>query len=41
MMMSMSGSGDCYDNAPLESFWGALKNALVHHRRFTTRVEAR
>jgi transposase InsO family protein len=27
-------------NAPMESFWGALKNELVHHRRFATRAEA-
>jgi putative transposase len=41
MTMSMSRKGDCYDNAPMESFWGSLKNELVHHRRFTTRAEAR
>lgn len=37
---SMSRKGNCYDNAPMESFWGSLKNELVHHRRFTTRAEA-
>ncbi|NNP73375.1 transposase, partial [Acinetobacter defluvii] len=26
---SMSKRGDCYDNAPIESFWGILKNELV------------
>jgi putative transposase len=41
MTMSMSRKGDCYDNAPMESFWGSLKTELVHHRRFTTRAEAR
>ena len=41
MTMSMSRKGDCYDNAPMESFWGSLKNELVHHRRFTIRAEAR
>lgn len=25
----------------MESFWGSLKNELVHHRRFTTRTQAR
>ena len=25
----------------MESFWGLLKNELVHHRRFTTRAEAK
>ena len=38
---SMSGKGNCYDNAPMESFFGTLKNELVHHRRFATRAEAR
>jgi putative transposase len=37
---SMSRKGNCYDNAPMESFWGSLKNELVHHRRFATRVDA-
>lgn len=37
---SMSRKGNCYDNAPMESFWGTLKNELVHHRRYTTRDEA-
>ncbi|AME28542.1 hypothetical protein AXG89_31725 (plasmid) [Burkholderia sp. PAMC 26561] len=41
MRMSMSRKGDCYDNAPMESFWGSLKTELVRHRRFTTRNEAR
>ena len=27
-------------NAPMESFWGTLKNELVHHRRYATRQEA-
>ncbi len=37
---SMSRKGNCYDNAPMESFWGALKQELVHHRRYRTRREA-
>jgi putative transposase len=40
MRVSMSRKGDCYDNAPMESFWGTLKNELVHHRRYGTRREA-
>lgn len=40
MKASMSRKGNCYDNAPMESFWGSLKNELVHHRRFATRSEA-
>ncbi len=37
---SMSGSGNCYDNAPMESFWGILKQELIHHRHYRTRREA-
>jgi transposase InsO family protein len=40
MSASMSRKGDCYDNAPMESFWGTLKNELVHHRRYGARREA-
>ena len=40
MKTSMSRKGNCYDNAPMESFWGTLKNELVHHRRYKTREEA-
>ncbi len=40
MVASMSRRGNCYDNAPMESFWGLLKNELVHHWRFKTRAEA-
>jgi putative transposase len=36
----MSGKGNCYDNAPMESFWGTLKTELVFPRRFKTRQEA-
>jgi len=40
MTASMSRKGNCYDNAPMESFWGTLKQELVHHRRYSTRQEA-
>jgi len=40
MVASMSRKGNCYDNAPMESFWGTLKQELVHHRRYKTRQEA-
>jgi transposase InsO family protein len=40
MKASMSRKGNCYDNAPMESFWGILKQELVHHRRYKTRDEA-
>jgi len=37
---SMSRSGDCYDNAVVESFWSTLKRELVHHADYATRAEA-
>ena len=40
MMASMSRRGNCYDNAPIESFWGTLKNELVYHREYQTGEEA-
>ena len=38
---SMSRKGNCYDNAPVESFFSSLKNELVHHRQFQNPAEAR
>lgn len=38
---SMSRKDNCYGNAPMESFWGSLRNGLVHHRRFATRAGAK
>jgi len=40
-IVSMSRKGNAYDNAVVESFFGNLKNELVHHRRFVTREQAR
>jgi putative transposase len=40
MIQSMSRKGDCYDNAPIESFWGTLKTELVYQRHFGTRLQA-
>jgi len=40
MKVSMSRKGNCYDNAPMESFWGTLKNELIYHHRYTTRERA-
>jgi transposase InsO family protein len=37
---SMSRKGNCYDNAPMESFFHTIKTELVHHRRYATREEA-
>ena len=40
MTASMSRKGNCYDNAPMESFWGTLKNERIHDGQFSTRQEA-
>jgi putative transposase len=40
LIVSMSGKGNCYDNAPMESFWGTLKQELVYHRHYGSRREA-
>jgi transposase InsO family protein len=41
VQVSMSGKGDCYDNAVMESFFGTLKNEWVHHQKYDTRSHAR
>lgn len=38
---SMSRKGNCWDNAPSESFFHTLKVELVHHRRYRTREAAK
>jgi transposase InsO family protein len=38
--VSMSGVGNCYDNAPMESFIATLKTECADHR-FATQAEAR
>jgi putative transposase len=38
---SMSRKGNCWDNAPMESFFGTLKTELVHHREYPDRDTAR
>jgi transposase InsO family protein len=37
---SMSRTGNCYDNAPMESFFATLKTELVYHQHYQTRREA-
>ena len=37
MKASMSRKGNCYDNAPMESFFATLKTELVYHRHYETR----
>ena len=39
--VSMSGKGDCWDNAVMESFWATLKTELVNHEHYATREQAR
>ena len=38
---SMSRRGNCWDNAPMESFFASLKKELVHHEKYATRAEAK
>jgi putative transposase len=38
---SMSRRGNCWDNAPMESFFASLKTELVHHEDYATRAEAK
>jgi hypothetical protein len=37
---SMSGKGNCYDNAPMESFRGTMKNEFIYHEHYRARVQA-
>jgi transposase InsO family protein len=41
MVCSMSRKGDCWDNAPMESFFATLKGELVEEADYQTRDEAR
>ena len=41
LLCSMSRRGDCWDNAPVESFFGKLKTELVHHCDYATHRQAR
>ena len=41
MICSMSRKGDCWDNAPMESFFATLKTELVYREQFKTRQEAK
>lgn len=38
---SMSRKGNCWDNAPMESFFGTAKSELVHQKRYPTREAAK
>ncbi|WP_074573583.1 IS3 family transposase [Selenomonas ruminantium] len=39
--MSMSRKGNCWDNAPMESFWGTLKQEWLNEKHFRPRAEAK
>lgn len=41
MRASMSRKGNCYDNAPMESFFATFKTELVYQQHFETREAAR
>jgi putative transposase len=41
IQISMSGKGDCWDNAVMESFWATLKMELVYQQEYATQMEAR
>jgi putative transposase len=38
---SMSRRGNCWDNAPMESFFASLKKELIHHEDYATREQTR
>lgn len=40
IQISMSGKGNCYDNAPVEAFFKTLKAELVWRTKFETRLQA-
>jgi putative transposase len=41
MVQSMSGRGNCYDNAPMESFFSSLKGEYLEHQHFHSHAQAR
>ena len=41
LVQSMSRKGNCWDNAPMESFFHTLKTELVHHAAYATREAAK
>jgi putative transposase len=40
MIASMSRTGDCWDNAVMESFFGTLKTEMIYFEKFSSREEA-
>lgn len=41
IQVSMSGKGDCYDNAMMESFFSSLKTECVNRQAYQSRAEAK
>jgi putative transposase len=41
ILTSMSRTGNCWDNACVESFFGTLKRELLYHRHYATREDAK
>jgi putative transposase len=35
----MGTIGDCFDNAPMESFWGSMQIELLNRKKWMTYVE--
>ena len=40
LISSMGTVGDCYDNAPMESFWGSMQIELLNRQRWRTIARA-
>jgi transposase InsO family protein len=41
ILASMSRKGNCWDNAPMESWFHPLKTEFVHHSIYATRAAAK
>ena len=41
LICSMSRKGNCWDNAPMEAFWGKMKYEWLHDYAFRTRADAK
>ncbi|HXA75110.1 MAG TPA: integrase core domain-containing protein [Acidimicrobiales bacterium] len=39
LISSMGTVGDCYDNAPMESFWGSMQIELLNRQRWRTNLQ--
>ncbi len=39
LLGSMGTVGDCYDNSPMESFWGSMQIELLNRQKWLTYVE--